>query len=37
MRTWRDNGGQLSKDDVFLTLLVLGVILLAIWIGNQIL
>ena len=37
LRVWQDKGWHLSKDDLVVTLLVLGVILLAIWIGKQIL
>ncbi len=37
MRAWQDKGWHLSKDDLAITLLVVGVILLAIWIGRQIL
>jgi hypothetical protein len=37
MRVWQDKGWHLSKDDLVVTLLVLGAILLAIFIGKQIL
>ena len=37
MRAWQNKDWHLSKDDLAVTLLVIGVILLAIWIGKQIL
>ncbi len=37
MQLWQERGWRLSKDDVAVTLLVVGVILLAIWIGEQVL
>ncbi len=37
MRVWQDKSWHLNKDDLLLTLFVLGVIVLAIWIGKQIL
>jgi hypothetical protein len=37
MQAGRDKGRQLSKEDLIITLLVAGTVLLAIWIGMQVL
>lgn len=37
MQASRDKGRQLTKEDLVLILLVAGTVLLAIWIGSQIL
>ncbi len=37
MQAWRDKGKLLTKEDLILILLVGGTVLLAIWIGSQIL
>ncbi len=37
MQAWRDKGKQLTREDLILILLVGGTVLLAIWIGIQIL
>lgn len=37
MQAWRDKGKQLTKEDLVLVLLVGGTVLLAIWLGSQIL
>ena len=37
MHARRDKARQLTKADLILILLVVGTVLLAIWIGNQIL
>lgn len=37
MQAWRNKASQLTKEDLILILLVIGTVLLAVWIGSQIL
>lgn len=37
MRAQQEKSGRLNKEDVIIILLVIGTLLLAIWIGKQIL
>jgi len=37
MQAWRDKWWQLTTEDLIMILLVVGTVLLAIWIGSQIL
>jgi len=37
MQAWQNKGWHLNKEDLILTVLVAGTVLLAIWIGIQVL